>query len=131
MPLITDHLGAKNVIFLVLDRRFEIPVRCAVNNKRGTPAYIKKLYDIAYSWDVPNKKVRYDKSLASDINNALFRKRQVAKFMKTNKFEKPTLVQKSEDGESLVLKNDIEVKIGLIEHDVPLQNQSLYIDKTK
>jgi len=129
--LVAVSLEPKSVIFLVLDERFEIPIRCAVNNNNGSPAYIKKLYNIAYPLDVPDKKVGYNKSLADNINNGLFRKRQVAKYMRTNRFKKPTLVKKSEDGESLVLKNDIPVQTALIKNLVPLQYQSLYIDKTK
>ena len=121
---------AKNAIFLVLDGLFEMPIRCATKNTNGEPTYIKKLYDIAYDWDVPNKKVDYDRNVADSINNGLFRKRSVEKYMKTNKFKKPTLVQKSENG-TLVLKNDIQVKIGLVKNDVPIQHQSFYIDKTK
>ncbi len=129
--LVTNSLEPKSVIFLVLDEQFEMPVRCAVNNKKGTSTYIKKLYDIAYAWDVPNKKVGYDKSLADNINNGLFKKGRVAKYMRTNKLKKPTLVKKSEDGKSLVLKNDVPVKTGLVKHDVPIQHQSLYVEKTK
>jgi len=119
------------VIFLVLDERFEIPIRCAVKNKRGEETYIKKLYNIAYIVNVPGKRVDYNRNLANDINNGLFRRRQIVKYMKTNKLKKPTLIQKSEDGDYLVLKNEIPVKTGLVNHNVPVQYQSLYIDKTK
>lgn len=129
--LVTNSLEPKSVIFLVLDEQFEMPVRCVVNNKNGSPTYIKKLYDIAYSWDVQNKKVSYKKSLADNINNGLFRKKLIKLYMKTNKFKKPTLVQKSEDKTSLVLKNEVPIKTGLIKNLVPLQYQSLYLDKTK
>lgn len=129
--LITNSLEPRDVIFLVLDEHYEMPIRCSVNNKVGRPTYIKKLYDIAYIVNVPNKKVDYNRRLADNINNALFRKRQVARYMKTNKLKKPTLVQKSEDGEILVLKNEILIKTGRMEHTVPVQYQSLYIDKTK
>lgn len=129
--LLTHSLEPSSVIFLVLDERFEIPIRCTVKNKRGEPAYIKKLYDIAYFVDAPNKKVSYNKILADNINNGLFRKRPIAKYMKTNKLKKPTLVKKSEEDKLLVLKNEVPVKTGLIKHSVPLQHQSLYIDKTK
>ncbi|MFC1612731.1 hypothetical protein ACFL23_00150 [Patescibacteria group bacterium] len=128
--LITTTLEPSDVIFLVLDRNFNIPTRCAVKNYKGTPAYIKKLYDIAYIADVPNKKVIYDKKLADNINNGLFRKRPIKKFMRTNKFKKPTLVQKSEDKKTLVLKNEIQVETILVKN-IPLQYQYLYKDKTK
>ena len=129
--LISHSLEPQTVIFLVLDERFEIPIRCAVKNKRGEETYIKKLYNIAYIVNVPGKRVDYNRNLANDINNGLFRRRQIVKYMKTNKLKKPTLIQKSEDGDYLVLKNEIPVKTGLVNHNVPVQYQSLYIDKTK
>lgn len=129
--LVTTSLEPTSVIFLVLDERFEMPIRCAVWNYKGEIAYIKKLYDIAYPWDVPNKKVGYNKFLADNINNGLFKKGQVARYMKTNKLKKPTLVQKSEDGKSLVLKIETPVKTGLVKNAVPPQHQPLYIDKTR
>lgn len=129
--LITERLEeSPPTIFLVLDEYFEMPIRCAIKNKMGEPTYIKKLYNIAYFVDAPDKKVNYNKNIANNINNGLFRKRSVEKYMKTNKFKKPTLVQKSENG-TLVLKNEIPVKTGLIKNDVPLQHQSLYLDKTR
>ena len=129
--LISHSLEPQTVIFLVLDERFEIPIRCAVKNKRGEETYIKKLYNVAYIVNVPGKRVDYNRNLANDINNGLFRRRQIVKYMKTNKLKKPTLIQKSEDGDYLVLKNEIPVKTGLVNHNVPVQYQSLYIDKTK
>lgn len=128
--LVSASLEPSSVIFLVLDDLFDRPIRCSVKNSKGEVAYIKKLYDIAYLVDVPGKKVDYSKNLADSINNGLFRKRQVAKYMRTNNLIKPTLVQKSEDKISLVLKNEIPVKTLLIKN-IPVQHQSLYIDKTK
>jgi hypothetical protein len=128
--LISTSLEPQDAVWLVFEERFEIPIRFAVKNSKGEPSAIKKLYDIAYFVDVPYKKVFYNKSTADGINNGLFRKRQVAKYMKTNKLEKPTLVQKSEKG-TLVLKNEIPIKTALVKNDVPIQYQSLYIDKTK
>lgn len=128
--LITNSLGLTTAIFLVLDGRFEMPIRFAVKNKNGDPTHIKKLYDIAYFVDAPNKMVNYDKNIADGINNGLFRKGAVAKYMKTNRLNKPTLVQKSEN-RTLVLKNEILVKTGLVKNDVPIQCQSIYIDKTR
>lgn len=128
--LITDSMAAKDVIFVVLDERFEAPIRREARNNKGGDTFIKKLHNIAYFADAPDKKVSYEKNLASDINNGLFKIAQVAEYMKTNKLEKPTLVKKSRDN-NLVLKNDIVVKTGLIRKDVPSQYQSLYIDKTK
>jgi len=130
IQLVTHSLEPSTVIFLVLDKNYHIPTRCPVKNSRGEPTYIKKLYDIAYIVDVPRKKVAYNRNLANNINNALFRKRPVSKYMKTNEFKKPTLVQKSEDKETLVLKNDIQVETMLVKN-IPAQHQYLYIDKTK
>jgi hypothetical protein len=131
MHLITDSLDPKDTIFIVLDQRFEMPIRCKVNNdKKGTTTYIKKLYNIAYYCDAPGKKVNYDKNLADNINNTLFKKRQIENYMKTHNFTKPTLVQKSENKKDLVLKNEIPIKPMLIKN-VPTEHQSLYINKTK
>lgn len=128
--LVTNSLQPQGAIFLVLDKHFETPIRCIVQNKRtGELTYIAKLYNIAYFVDAPGKKVEYDKRLADNINNGLFRKRRVAEYMRTNKLEKPTLVQKSEEG-TLVLKNEILIKTGRVKNDVPSQYQYLYIDKT-
>lgn len=127
--LITDSLEPKNAIFLVLDERFEMPIRFAVKTKDGNPAYIKKLYDIAYFVNVPNKMVNYAKNIADGINNGLFKKIAITKYMITNKFSKPTLVGKS--NQILVLKNEILVKTGLIKNDVPMQYQSIYTDKIR
>ena len=128
--LITDSLEPKNAIFLVLDGLFEMPIRCEIKNAEGKPTYIKKLYDIAYIVNAPNKKVDYDRNIADSINNGLFRKKTVAKYMKTNKFQKPTLVKKSKDGILVLNSEDVSVKTGLVKNDVPIQHQSRYIDKT-
>ena len=128
--LISASLEPQDAIWLVFEERFEMPKRFAVWNKIGEITAVKKLYDIAYEWDVPNKMINYNERVADNINNGLFKNRWVAKYMKTNKLEKPTLVQKSEKG-TLVLKNEIPVKTGLIKNVVPLQYQSLYTDKTK
>lgn len=128
--LITESLEPSDVIFLVFNEDFNKPIRYSVKNHNGEPTYIKKLYDISYIVNVPNKKVAYSKELADNINNGLFRKRLVKKYMATNKFNKPTLVQKSEDRTILVLKNEIEIKTILIKN-IPTQYQYLYIDKTK
>jgi len=128
LHLITESLEPNDKIWLVLDERFEMPIRFAVKNSKGESSAIKKLYDIAYLVNVPNKKVSYDRSIADGINNGLFKKRGVAKYMKTNKFKKPTLVQKSES-KTLVLKNEIPIKTILVKN-IPSQYKSLYIDKT-
>jgi hypothetical protein len=128
--LISDTTLEPSAIFLVLDELFDMPVRFRTKNKKGNPTHIKKLYDIAYLANVPNKKVDYDKNISDGINNGLFKKKQIKKYIVTNNFKKPTLVQKSEKN-TLVLKNEILVKIGLIRNDVPPQHKRLYIDKTQ
>jgi len=129
IQLVTRSLEPSDVIFLVLDRNFHLAIRCAVKNTKGEPTYIKKLYDIAYLADAPGKRVDYNKRLADNINNGLFRKRPIAKYMRTNKFQKPTLVQKSEDKKRVVLKNEIHIETLLIKN-IPTQLQYLYKDKT-
>lgn len=127
--LITRSLEPADVIFLVLDELFDRPIRFAVKNKMGNPAYIKKLYNVAYFVNAPEKRVEYSKNLADNINNGLFRKKAIADYMRTNKLKKPTLVQKSENDEILVLKGEIILKTELI-NNIPSQYKYLYIDKT-
>ena len=123
------EINPSKVIFLVLDKHFEAPIRCEIKNPDGTDTYIKKLHNIAYSWgDARGKRVPYDKNLADSINNKLFRLSRVRKYMKTNELETPTLVRKSSDG-TLVLENESTVKTTLLK-EVPPQYQSLYVDKT-
>jgi|GEM_PF-3799712 hypothetical protein len=126
--LITQSVAIGENIFLVLDGHFESPIRFATHKKDGSETTIKKLHNIAYMANAPRKRVEYSKRMADNINNGLFRNKRIAKYIKTNNFIKPTLVQKSESG-ILVLKNDIVVKIMLV-NTVPSQYQSLYIDKT-
>lgn len=128
--LITKSITSTDEIFIVLDEHFEKPIRCRTKNDLGDDTYIKKLHNIAYMVDVPGKKVPYSKNLSDSINNGLFRKRFISRYMKTNNLKKPTLVQKSESGNILVLKNEVLIKTVLI-NSIPLQFQSLYIDKTK
>ena len=135
--LITPSVALSEVIFLVLDEYFDLPIRFATANKKGDPTSIKKLHDIAYSFysadsyppDGLGKKVDYSKRLADNINNGLFKKRAVKAYMETNKLKKPTLVKMSEDKKILVLTNNTPVKTSTIKK-VPLQFQSLYMDQT-
>jgi hypothetical protein len=102
-----------------------------VKNHNGDYTYIRKLFNLAYRFDVPKTKVPYSERLADDINNGLFKRRPIKKYMETNKLNKPTLVQKSEDKDILVLKDEeTQIKAILI-NEVPSQYQYLYIDKTK
>jgi len=128
--LITGSLEPTDTIFLVFDEHYEAPVRFDIKSNNGGTTYIKKLYDIAYLANAPEKKVPYDKNLADSINNGLFRRRSIRKNMQANKFKKPTLVQKSENGEILVLKNDVLMKTKLMAR-IPEKYHYLYVDKTK
>lgn len=128
--LITNSFKPNDAIFLVLDENFNIPIRCPAKNIKGEDTYIKKLHNIAYLVNAPDKKVIYSKTLADRINNGLFRKIPIAKYLRTNNFKKPTLVKKSEDKTILVLKNEILIKIDLVKN-IPSQYQYLYIDKTQ
>ena len=130
MHLICSSLAVSdNVIFLVLDGHFDFPVRFGVKSKWGESS-MKKLFNIAYPADAFGKKVNYDKRLADNINNGLFKKRPIEKYMKTHKLEKPTLVKKSEKN-TLVLSGEVPVIIGTIDTIIPPECKSLYLDKTK
>lgn len=126
--LVTESVAVKDVIFMVLDERYEMPIRFNVKNHDGKDASIKKLHDIVYIANVLGKKVDYSKKTADNINNGLFKKRQVKEYMETNNFKSPTLVQKS--GNILVSKNDILVEMMVIDK-VPSQYQKNYRDKTR
>jgi|GEM_PF-4691112 len=127
--LITESVAIKNTIFLVIDERFSNPVRFSVFNNEGSETYIKKLHNIAYfASEAPDKIVDYNKNLANSINNVLFTKKAILEYIKTNKLNKPTLVQKSEDKKNLVLKGDVLVETILF-NKVPTQYQYLYKDK--
>ena len=129
IDLVTSSVAVGSVIFMVLDERFNYPIRFATVNRQNKDTAIKKLHDIAYIKNVPGKKVTYEKKLADNINNGLFRKTEVAKYIKTNGFRKPTLVNKSRDG-LLVLKSEIPIKTMLL-NQVPSQRQSLHEDITR
>lgn len=129
IQLITESLEPTNVIFLVLDEWYESPFRFSVKG-RGGVAYIKKLYDVAYIANAPNKRVKYTESLADSINNGLFRRTGIKRYMRANKLDKPTIVQKAEYDNILVLKGDVPVMVKLIKN-IPPQYQSLYVDKTR
>lgn len=127
--LVVTQLAPKNAIFLVFDGWYNLPIRFWAKNRDGKETAIKKLYDIAYFVDAPESSVPYEKRLADNINNGLFKKKRVSNFMKTNKIKKkPTLVIKS--GDFFALKNEIPVKVGIVKYVVPAQHQSLYRDKT-
>lgn len=130
IDLITHSLSNIKEIFVVLNGRYEAPVRFDAINRNGEEAAIKKLHNIAYLVDVPGKRVGYDEGLASNINNGLFRKKQIDDYMKSNGFKKPTLVQKSKEENILVLKNEVPV-MTLLTNAIPQQYRSLYANKTK
>lgn len=128
--LISESILPRDVIFVVFDERFEMPFRFKVKNSTGKETYIKKLHDIAYFVNVPGKRVDYNKRIADNINNGLFRKRRIRDYLKSNRLKKPTLVSKSEDGEILVAKGDVPIRLMKISN-VPAQHRYIYIDKTK
>lgn len=128
--LVTEKLENFNDIFVVVNECYEYPVRFRAKNKKGEETSARKLYNIAYISNVPGKMIPYGKGLANNINNGLFKKKQLSSFFKKNNLKKPTLVVKSErDKKILVLKNETFVKTKLIK-DIPPQFQSIYIDKT-
>lgn len=126
--LVTPSVGVTDPIFLVLDERFETPIRFKEKNSKGEDSAAKRLHSLAYFVDVLGKKVVYDERIADNINNGLFKKSAVRKYMNDNKLEKPTLVQRSND--ILVLKNDILVQTLVVNQVLP-QYRSQYTDKTK
>ena len=128
--LITESIVVKDVIYLVIDEEYKTPIRFKTKNTKGEETYIKKLHNIVYCCNAPGKMVSYDKGLADDINNGLFKRRQIKKYMETNDLKKPTLVQKSEDKKTLVPKNEIFIKT-MLKNTVPSQYQYLYEYKTK
>jgi len=128
--LITDSI-VPNVVFLVVDKHFDMPIRYDLKNKEGKPTAIMLLYNILYpDPNAPNKRVDYSKDVANNINNGLFKREVLKKYMKTNELKKPTLVQKSEKN-ILVLKGEVNIEHHLIKDFVPTQHKLLYIDKTK
>jgi hypothetical protein len=127
--LVSQSIVANDVIFFVIDEQWQMPIRFLAKNKNGNETAIKKLHNIAYVANAPGKKVLYDKQLADNINNGLFKNPKIANYMETNKLDKPTLVRKSKDG-ILVLESGTIIKDILIQK-VPTQHQSLYTDKTK
>jgi hypothetical protein len=129
LHLISRSLKLTDVIFLVLDRQYEYPIRFPVKNKQGGPAYIKSLHDVAYIVNAPGKRTPYDRKLADNINNGLFKTARIKEYLKMHGFRKPTLVKKEPNEKILVLTGEVEVKTELVK-DVPLGHQSLYTDKT-
>ena len=130
IQLVTESIASKDKIFMVLDEQYKAPIRFTIKNNNGDDAAIKKLHNLAYLVDAPGKSVGYSKKIADSINNGLFSRKQIKEYMRTNRLKKPTIVQKSEDGKLLVLKNEIPIETILI-NKVPQQYQYLYADKTK
>ena len=129
ISLITESIILKDKIFLVLDELYQTPIRYAVKNNSNRDTAIVKLYDLAYPVNAPGKSVPYSKKTYDSIDKTVFGRRKVQDYMRTNKFKKPTIIQKSEDGKTLVLKGGI-IKRELIK-EIPQQYRYLYIDKTK
>lgn len=127
--LVSKSIAGNDTIFLVLDEQWEMPIRFSVLHN-GIETAIKKLHNIAYPTpNAPNKKVEYNKNLADNINNGLFKNKKIRDYMKTNKLKKPTIVKKTKDN-CLVLSGEISVKEIPFEQ-IPPQHRSIYIDKTR
>lgn len=112
------------MIWLVLDKHFESPMRRDVKNRKGRPTYYRKLFNIAYSWGrPPEEKVNYTEDLAESINHKLFDTSDVKDFMELNRLKRTTLVKKYRD--ALVKTGKLEIKTMLI-RDVPAEFQNRY-----
>lgn len=126
--LVSKSITANDTIFLVLDERWETPIKFSVWSK-GVETAIKKLHNLAYPANAPNKRVEYSKNLANSINNGLFKKPRIKRYLETNNFDKSTIVRKSRDG-NLVLSGEIPV-IDFTFEQIPSQFRATYIEKTK
>ncbi len=129
ISLITESVVLKDKIFLVLDGLYKNPIRYAVKNNRNEYTAITKLHNLVYPVNVPGKSVFYSKREYDSIDKTIFGKKQVQDHMRTHKLKKPTIIQKSENGETLVLKGGI-VKMELIKN-IPQEYKYLYNDKTR
>lgn len=132
MYLVGDSARPVEIISLVLDEKYENPIRFVVKNKRGRETVMKKLYDIIYQYqfNIPDKKgVAYDERLAKSINNDLFKKPKVADYIKSNHFGKPKIVTKSPNG-TLMLVGGTRVKV-VRPLEIQSQYRSLYPIKTR
>jgi hypothetical protein len=128
--LIGDLIDPYKFISLVLDERYEHPIRFDVKNRKGEETAVKKLYNIADPTDAPGKRVRYDERDADNINSGPFKNKQVKDYMKSkNILKKPQLVAKSHG--VLVLKNIIIVKTMLPTDPLLADYRSLYVDKER
>jgi hypothetical protein len=128
--LVTESIAVKDVIYLVLNKQYQMPFRFSTKNNQGKETAIKLLHNIAYLADASGKMVSYSKRNADNINNGIFRNSLVLKYMKTNNLEKPTLVRKSEDGKILVLGSGFHIE-SILTNKVPSEHQYLYKDKRK
>lgn len=116
-------------IFLVFNGEFNTPIRFGAF-WRGKETAIKKLHNLAYPANAPEKKVGWDNKLADAINNGIFNKARVKEYIKTNNVKKPTLVRKEPNKKDFILENKIQIKTELIKN-LPSQFQYLYQDKTQ
>jgi hypothetical protein len=126
----TIVLDRCETIFLVLDEHFETPIRFVVKNKNtGELTAIAKLFRLVSPGNTP---MNYEKRLADNINNGLFRRKRIMEYLEKNKLRKPTLVKKkkSKEGEYLVLADEVPIYTGTISNIVPPQYRQFYIDKT-
>jgi len=114
--LVSDSRTAQNTIFLVINEEYGKPFRYEAKIKDKETS-IKKLWNIAYPATVSGAGVKYSKLLSDNINSGIFKKRPLAEYLKKNGLKKISLVQKSKDENTLVLKT--QIKLGLSCDDVP------------
>lgn len=127
--LVSQSIVANDTIFFVINEQWQMPIRFLAKNTSGDDSAIKKLHNIAYIVNAPGKSVAYERRLADNINNGIFRNAQISDYMTANKLDKPTLVRKS-DKNTFVLKNETMVLTFTIQQ-VPPQFRPQYIDKTQ
>jgi hypothetical protein len=133
ISLVTQKLALNccHFIFIVLDGRYDKPVKFNVKNNKGEETAVAKLYRLSYCRmaDFPENHLDYDWNIADSINNGLFKNPFVKDYIKSNGFKKPTLVKKSDDKKELVLNDKIGIERELVK-DIKDQYRYLYSDKT-
>lgn len=126
IQLLGDRFDPTNSIYLILDGNFDTPISFFAVNREKQPTAIKQLYNLTRSVNAPESIVSNKGDVIKNINNGLFRNKQVSEYMKLKNFTKPTLVNKSKDGKFVVL-NKGKVSVTMIRlPDIPLKYQDDY-----